>query len=111
MKTMLFRKIETKLKDYYKNIDDRILIITGARQIGKSFIIRETAQAYFKNYIEINMQEDRDGDEYFKDVKTTKDFYLQIIHLTLTVSGVRMKLVKFALLLACGGLVPQIKRP
>ena len=75
---MFFRKIETKLNEYYKNNDDRIIIVTGARQIGKSFIIRETAQAYFKNYIEINMQEDRDGDEYFKDIKTTKDFYLQL---------------------------------
>ena len=73
MKTMFFRKIETKLNEYYKNNDDRIIIVTGARQIGKSFIIRETAQAYFKNYIEINMQEDRDGDEYFKDIKTTKE--------------------------------------
>lgn len=75
---MFYRKIEEKLRDYYKNDNDRIIIVTGARQIGKSFIIRETAKTYFKNYIEINMQEDKDGDEYFKDVKTTKDFYLQL---------------------------------
>ncbi len=58
---MFYRKIEEKLRDYYNN--DRIIIVTGARQIGKSFIIRETAKTYFKNYIEINMQEDKDGDE------------------------------------------------
>lgn len=43
--------------------------------------------------------------------KPTGLFNSQIIHLTLTVSGVRMKLVKFARFLACGGLVPQMKRP
>lgn len=37
---MVFRKIENKLYNYYKNIDDPIIIVTGARQIGKSFIIR-----------------------------------------------------------------------
>ena len=52
---MFYRKIEEKLRDYYKNDNDRIIIVTGARQIGKSFIIRETAKTYFKNYIEMNI--------------------------------------------------------
>ena len=75
---MLYRKIEKKLINYYENPDDAILVITGARQVGKSFIIRETAQNYFKNYIEINMQDDFDGDKLFDEVKTTRDFYLQV---------------------------------
>lgn len=44
MVIMFFRKIEKIIDDYYMNQDDNILIITGARQIGKSFIIRETAK-------------------------------------------------------------------
>ncbi len=75
---MFYRKIEEKLYDYYQNIDDNILIVTGARQIGKSFIIRETAKKYFKNYVEINMQDDFDGDKIFENVRTTNEFYLQI---------------------------------
>ena len=43
--------------------------------------------------------------------KPTRLFNSQIIHLTLPIGGVRIKLVKFARLLVCGGLVPQMKRP
>ena len=75
---MFYRMIEKRLNKYYKNQSESILIVTGARQIGKSFIIRETAKKAFTNYIEINMQEDFDGEMYFKDVKTTRDFYLQV---------------------------------
>lgn len=73
-----YRKIETKLYSYYKDQDAKILIINGARQIGKSFIIRETAKKAFNNYIEINLKDDFDGDGLFKSIKTADDFYLQI---------------------------------
>lgn len=75
---MFYRKIENKLYDYYKNVDDPIIILTGARQIGKSFIIRETAKKSFKNYIEINMQDDFDNEKLFGEINSTKDFYLQV---------------------------------
>lgn len=44
---MFYRKIESRLNEYYKNVDEKIVIINGARQIGKSFIIRETAKKIF----------------------------------------------------------------
>ncbi len=75
---MYYRKIEKKLYDYYNNQDSKIFIINGARQIGKSFIIRETASKYFKNYIEINLMDDYNSNQYFKNIKTTKEFYLQL---------------------------------
>ena len=75
---MYYRKIEKKLYDYYNNQDSKIFIINGARQIGKSFIIRETASKYFKNYIEINLMDDYNSSQYFKNIKTTKEFYLQL---------------------------------
>ena len=46
---MLKRKFEIILNDYYKNLNAKIIIIDGARQIGKSFIIRETASHFFAN--------------------------------------------------------------
>ena len=42
-----FRKIEEKLYAYYDDSDAKILIINGARQIGKSSIVRETARMFF----------------------------------------------------------------
>ena len=75
---MFKRKIEERLNTYYKDKDSRILIIDGARQIGKSFIIRETASKYFTNYIEIDLKSDYEGDQLFKDIKSTKSFYLLV---------------------------------
>ncbi len=78
---MFYRKIESKLNEYYKNKDDQILIVTGARQIGKSYIIRETAKKSFKYYIEINLQDDFDGEKLFSQIKTIKDFYFVVTSL------------------------------
>ena len=75
---MFYRKIESKLKQYYANTEDNILIITGARQIGKSYIIRKTAKEFFKNYVEINLQDDFDGEKIFSSINNTRDFYLII---------------------------------
>lgn len=75
---MFYRKIEERLKEYYNDINAKIIVINGARQIGKSFIIRETAKKHFTNYIEINLKSDYEGDQIFKDIKKPKDFYLQL---------------------------------
>lgn len=75
---MFKRKIQKKLEEYYKDKNSSIVIIDGARQIGKSFIIRETARSTFKNYIEVDLKSDYEGEKLFEDVKTTKSFYLII---------------------------------
>ena len=75
---MFYRKIEKKLLEYYSDPNAKIIVIDGARQIGKSFIIRETATRNFKNYIEINLMSDFKGDKLFLDIKKPNDFYLQL---------------------------------
>ena len=73
---MFKRKVESVLDEYYKNSDAKIVIINGARQIGKSYIIRETASIYFKNYVEVDLKSDYENEQLFKDIKSTKSFYL-----------------------------------
>lgn len=73
-----YRKISKKINEYFENDDEKILCIDGARQIGKSYIIRSLAQKRYKNYIEINMADDFDGDKIFENVKTVNDFYIQV---------------------------------
>ncbi|WP_293966727.1 ATP-binding protein [uncultured Eubacterium sp.] len=75
---MLFRKIEKYIEDYFKSNSNKVLLIEGARQIGKSYIIRYAAQKCFENYIELNFVEDSIGDRQFANVKTVEDFYLQV---------------------------------
>lgn len=84
---MLYRKIESYIENYLQTDSNKVLIVDGARQIGKSFIIRHAGQKLYKNYIEVNMEEDKLGDRIFADAKTVNDFYLALS----VVAGDRMK--------------------
>lgn len=84
---MLYRKISKRIETYLSSDSDRMLLIDGARQIGKSYIVRWVGQKMFSNYIEINMEEDKLGDRIFADAKTTKDFYMALS----VVAGDKMK--------------------
>ncbi len=75
---MFYRKIEERINDYYLDKGAKILVIDGARQIGKSFIIRETGKRFFKHFIEINLKDDWEGNRFFENVRTIEDFYLQV---------------------------------
>ena len=74
----LERKIEARLLDYYANDPGTILLIDGARQTGKSFIIRDTARKHFRHYVEINLFEDSHGAQVFRDVDTVDKFHLAL---------------------------------
>ena len=75
---MLRRKIQQTLKEYFSSDRNKILIIDGARQVGKSYIVRHEGRAAFSNFVEINMIDDRDGARVFADVKGTEDFYVRL---------------------------------
>ena len=75
---MLYRKIEKDIEGYLRAEDDRIMILEGARQIGKSFIIREVGKKLYYNFIEINFSEDDEGPKIFKGIGTTEGFYFTL---------------------------------
>ncbi len=75
---MLYRKIQSFIENYLQSDSNKILIVDGARQIGKTFIIRHVGQRLFENYIELNFVEDKDGSKLFEQVRTVKDFYFQV---------------------------------
>lgn len=84
---MLKRKIYNKIANYLKEPSAKMLLVDGARQIGKSYIIRHTGQQLYPNFIEINMEEDKQGDRLFANVHTIDDFYMALS----TIAGDRMK--------------------
>ena len=83
---MLYRKIQPYIENYLKSDSNKVLIIDGARQIGKTFIIRHVGEQLFENYIELNFVEDSNGPRLFEQVRTVKDFYFQVS----TLAGERM---------------------
>ena len=84
---MLYRKIEAQIEAHLKSESRQIMLVDGARQVGKTYIIRHVGKKLFPNYIELNMVEDRIGAGLFANVRTVEDFYLQVSML----AGDRMK--------------------
>lgn len=75
---MLERKFTSEIIDFLNNEPDKILLVNGARQIGKSFLIRYVGKRLYKNFVEINLKEDKEGDRVFADVTTTDDLYIRL---------------------------------
>ena len=48
---MLFRKIEALIEAHLKSDTNKILLIDGARQVGKTYIIRYVGRKLFENFI------------------------------------------------------------
>ncbi len=75
---MLKRKIEKTINEHLASESREALLIDGARQVGKTFIIRAVAKEIFPNFIEVNILEDSLKEQLFKEVRTTEDFYFQL---------------------------------
>ena len=75
---MLKRKIEKTINEHLASKSREALLIDGARQVGKTFIIRAVAKEIFPNFIEVNILEDSLKEQLFKEVRTTEDFYFQL---------------------------------
>ena len=54
----MYRKIENYIENYLKSDEQKVLCIKGARQIGKSYIIRKKCKEYFKNNRYLHMKAD-----------------------------------------------------
>lgn len=62
---MLERKIYRKLDEWKRTSDKKALCIIGARQIGKTTIIREFAKKNYEHYVEVNFILDKEAGKIF----------------------------------------------
>ena len=74
---MLERKIWNKLDEFFNQNDKKALLITGARQVGKTYIIREFGKRY-KNYVEINFIDNEYALPAFINASNSEDLLLRI---------------------------------
>ena len=73
------RKIKEKISRYLQEESQKkALLLTGARQIGKTYILRECLREQFSSVIEINFIENEDAKRIFSDFKDTKDILLRL---------------------------------
>lgn len=104
---MIKRKISRFISDYYKN-NRNALLITGARQIGKTFSIREFGRS-FKTFVEINFVETPEAVEIFKGAKSSNDILLRLSALTTAPLIKNETLVFFDEVQKCPEIVTAIK--
>ncbi len=83
---MLKRKIQAYIEQYLKSNSNKMLVIDGARQIGKSFIIRKVGSLLFPNFIEVNFAKDKNGPKVFAEANSIEKFYFQLS----TIAGEKM---------------------
>ena len=75
---MITRKIEKELERFYTANDKKALLVTGARQIGKTFTIRQFGKSHYENFVEINFIENAPARKLFENAEGSKDLLLRL---------------------------------
>ena len=82
---MISRKIDGIIANHFKT-SQSALLLTGARQTGKTYAIRKYAETNKLNLIEINFLEDISAKKIFSSAKNAKDILLRLaVFITLVI--------------------------
>ncbi len=104
---MLKRKIASYIREFYNN-SRNALLITGARQTGKTYSIREFGKT-FKNFVEINFVDMPEAVNVFAGAKNSNDILLRLSAITRTPLAKGETLVFFDEVQKCPDIVTAIK--
>ncbi len=75
---MLHRKIYEHIETFYKNRPRKALMIVGARQVGKSYIVEEFSKAHYESFIKMDFIEHPDYISALAGAKSTQDVLLRL---------------------------------
>ena len=74
---MIDRKVYHFLREFFTN-EKRALLVTGARQVGKTFAVRKIGKEIFEQVVEINFIEQPDAVELFSHPKSAEEILMRI---------------------------------
>ena len=75
---MLKRKIEATFADFLADTSKKALLLTGARQVGKTYSVREFGATHFDSFVEFNFIKNEAALDIFRNVSNEKDVLLRI---------------------------------
>lgn len=84
---MLKRKVYSQLTEWKKSINKKCLIIKGARQVGKTYLIRAFGEAEYESFIEINFLRQPELKQIFNAGLSGDEIYKKM---TASISGIKM---------------------
>ncbi len=75
---MLKRKVYDRLLSWKKSPSKRALLVTGARQIGKTYIVRKFAQENYDSFVEFNFILNPDAKSIFQRNSSANDILMRL---------------------------------
>ena len=105
---MIKRKIYSYLSSFFKQ-DKKSLLVTGARQVGKTYAIREIGKACFKRFVEFNFVEQPKLKAVFAEPQDTETLLLRLSAFTETKLEPGKTLIFFDEVQECPEVVTAIK--
>ena len=75
---MISRSIETDITDWITKKRNRALLISGARQVGKTYTIRECLGRSGIDYLEVNLIEKPDYIDIFRNTSNVSDMAMEL---------------------------------
>lgn len=106
---MLARKLDSFLDSFYENEHHKALLLTGARQVGKTWAVRNLADRKFKHFIEINFVETPAAKDIFIGAQNARQILLRLSAFTTEPLVAGETLILFDEVQECSEIVTQIK--
>ena len=75
---MLKRKALEHFEDWYKYRTKQALLVTGARQVGKTYLVREFAHKHWNNLCEINLYENQEAARAISAASNSRELFMRI---------------------------------
>ena len=75
---MLQRKIYKRIEGFYKNRPGKALMIVGARQVGKSYIVEEFCKVHYESFIKMDFIENPDYISALSGAESAEEILLRL---------------------------------
>ena len=75
---MLKRKALNELEEWYRTRTKQALLVTGARQVGKTFLIRYFASLHWENVVELNFFENTEARRAIESASNSAELFMRL---------------------------------
>ena len=79
---MISRKVWQELEVFRSKNGKEAILLDGARQVGKTYIVRRFAERHYKNFVELNFIKNPVAKTLFEGVWDEKEFFVKLSALT-----------------------------
>ena len=75
---MIVRNIEAELRRFFHSQEKKALLVTGARQVGKTYIIEALGRQAFSSFVRINFIENKQARSLFEGAEDSDALLLRL---------------------------------